>query len=105
MTDSNVDGVGDGGVFDQCGRHPLDKVPASQFAAGSLDKRVLTCQDLSVLGIKHRRELPIDLPGNAFHLLFHLHRDVPLGVCDGHKSHRRAVPMIDQSEASVTCTS
>jgi len=44
---------------------------------------VLTCQDLQVLRIKHRRELPMTFLAMRVHLLFHLHRDVPFGYVMG----------------------
>jgi hypothetical protein len=76
------------------------------FLATNCDKLselALTRQGFSVLGSKHRSEFPFDFPGIAFNLLFHLHREVPLGVCDGHNSHRRDVPMIHESEIAESC--
>lgn len=66
---------GDGGVFDPFRRHQLHTIRAGQWAARAWDTRALTRQGCSVLGRKHRGELPFDFPGRAFHLLFPLHRD------------------------------
>lgn len=95
---------GDRGVFDHFRRHPLDAILAAQCAARSLDKIGLTRQGFSRIGIEHRGEFPFDFPGIAFHLLFPLHRDVPVRMCDGHDSHRGDVPMIHAGAASVTYT-
>ena len=95
---------GDRGVCDHFRRQQLDEILAAQCAARSLDQIGLTRQGFSRIGIEHRGEFPFDFPGIAFHLLFHLPRDVPVRRCEGPDAHRGEVPMIHEGAASVTYT-